>query len=135
MRAIPPVIGAVYHFASGLSIMPVSEHKVTHRTVCNIVDLPASCCPVSKNPKGGTLALTYQPEKWVLEVYSLRELARRFIGGFDATEHYPAERNMEGMVELIAQMVADAVGTEVSFRADVLLDCGRMIVEGEVSPL
>lgn len=133
--AIRPVTGAVYHSASGLYIMPVSAHKVAHRTVCNIVDIPDSCCPVSKNPKGGTLALTYQPEKWVIEVYSLRELTRRFVGGFDATEHYPAERNMEGMVELIAQMVADALGVDVSFRADVLLDCGRMIVEGEVSPL
>jgi hypothetical protein len=128
------ITGAINHAATGLLIMPVSGHKVTGRTLCNIVDLPVCCCPISKNPRGGTLSLTYQPDKWVVEVYSLRELAQRFVGGFDATEHYPAERNMEGMAELIAQMVADAVGTDVCFRADVLLDCGRMIVEGEVSP-
>lgn len=130
-----PITGAIPHATTGLSIMPVSDHRVTGRTLCNIVDLPADCCPVSKNPKGGTLALTYQPDKWVVEVYSLRDLAQRFVGGFDSTEHYPAERNMEGMAELIAQMVADAIGVDVSFHADVLLDCGRMIIEGEVSPL
>lgn len=129
-----PITGAELHPSTGLYAMPVSDYRVTGRSICNIVEIPSSCCPITKNPKGGTISLTYSPEQRVIEVYSLRELARRFVGGFDATDHYPAERNMEGMVELMAQMVADAVGVDVSFSASIVLDCGQMIVSGEVSP-
>jgi hypothetical protein len=129
------ISGAVLHAASGLSVMPVSDHRVASRTVTNTIALPSSCCPVSGNPRAGsTLNLIYQPKKWVVEVYSLRELTQRFVGGFEATEHYPAERNMEGMVELIAQMVADAVDVDVSFSASIVLDCGSLTLSGKVSP-
>lgn len=115
--------------------MPLSGYKTAGLTITNTVAIPASCCPVSKNPCAGSeIAFCYQPDKWVVEVYSLRELARRFVGGLEATEHYPTERNMEGLCELMAQMVADAVGAGVSFTASIVLDCGKMGVSGEVSP-
>ena len=93
---------------AGLLIMPCDTHGgsmvMTHK--CNI---PASCCPISKNPKAGsTIAFTYTPDGWVVEVYSLDALMKEFQGGYKGNDHYPAERNMEGMCQLLCRMVSAA---------------------------
>jgi hypothetical protein len=98
------------------------------------VDIPP-CCPVSGNPKAGsTLTLMYRPGAWVLEVYALRSLVARFRGGFPGVGRYPAERNMEGMVQLVAQMAADALAVPVRARAELVLDAGRMILTARALP-
>jgi hypothetical protein len=116
---------------AGLLIMPCELHGgsmiMTH--LCNI---PAPCCPVSKNPKSGsTISFTYTPNSWVVEVYSLESLLKQFQGGYKGNNHYPAERNMEGMCQLLCKMVSDALGIEVSYRADINLDCGGMTLTGK----
>lgn len=110
---------------SGLRLMP-RQHDAVGIRQHHSVDLP-EMCPVSRNPQpGSTLALSYTPGQWVLEVYGIREVVRRFVGGFPGDGHYPAERNMEGSVQLIAQMAADALGVPVRARAGLVLDAGRM---------
>ena len=99
-----------------------------------VVPLPP-CCPVSGNPReGSTLTLAYLPEGWCIEVYSLQQVLRRFVGGWRGTERYPAERNMEGMVALLAQMAADALQRRVRFRAELVLDTGKMTFRGAATP-
>lgn len=85
------------------------------------------CCPVTGNPReGSTLSIAYVPAGWCLEVYSLRKTVQAFRGGFPGRGRYPAERNMEGMIRLLAQMAADALGVPVAVRAELVLDAGRM---------
>lgn len=127
------ISGATLHPSTGLFIMPMATHKAT-LSVEHVLELPV-CCPVSGNPKTGSkLSLYYPPDKWVIEVYSLKALVSRFVGGFESTEYYPSERNMEGMCQLIAQMCADAIDTGVEFRADLVLDAGGMVLTGSATP-
>jgi NADPH-dependent 7-cyano-7-deazaguanine reductase QueF len=115
-----------------LSTMPVTHSA---RMACRHRILLPPCCPVSGNPQeGSALTLRYVPNRATLEVYSLESLVRQFIGGFDGDERYPAERNMEGMVQLIAQMAADALCVSVRFRARLVLDAGQMEIAGEACP-
>jgi hypothetical protein len=93
------------------------------------------CCPVSGNPReGSTLTLAYEPAGWCLEVYSLRRVVSRFVGGWGGTPEYPPERNMEGMVATLAQMAADALAVAVEFDADLVLDVGPMRLTGSAEP-
>ena len=120
---------------AGLLVMPCDTHGgtiiMTHK--CNI---PSPCCPISKNPKvGSTISFTYTPDGWVVEVYSLDALVKEFQGGYKGNDHYPAERNMEGMCQLLCRMVSDAIGLSVTYRADIILDCGGMVLMGECKPL
>jgi hypothetical protein len=115
----------------------IGIHGAIPTKVSHAVLLPPVCCPVSKNPKvGSTLRLSYAPGDRSLEVYSLSALLRRFVGGYPGSVcgTYPAERNMEGMIQLVAQMSADALGVPVSARAHCLLDTGEMIVRGRATP-
>ena len=126
-----PINGAVPHESTRLALMPVSLHsrgaKITHS-----LRLP-ECCPISKNPKqGSVLFIEYFAEAFCLEVYSLKALVREFIGGFEGRDGYPPERNMEGMVCLIAKMCADALKQPVTYRASLILDAGDMLICGEV---
>lgn len=116
---------------AGLLIMPCELHggSMTMTHVCNI---PASCCPISKNPKAGsTITFTYIPEGWVVEVYSLESLLKQFQGGYTGSDQYPLERNMEGMCQLLCRMISDALKLNVSYRAEINLDCGGMILTGQ----
>lgn len=126
----------VTHEASALRVMRrsyedspiVSRHRV---------ELPPVCCPVSKNPKEGSwLSLRYAPDEWVLEVYSLQALLKKFVGGYPGSPcgRYPSERNMEGMITLVSQMVSDALSVPVHYRALCLLDTGELDIRGKVSP-
>lgn len=119
--------------ASGLRSQEVTGPDVGLRQ-SHSVKLPAMC-PASGNPQlGSELALMYRPAGWCLEVYSLDQLLQRFVGGWRGNEHYPPERNMEGACALIAQMVADAVGVPVRFRARLILDTSPMRLSGTAKP-
>ena len=101
-------------------------------TMTHVCNIPAPCCPISKNPKAGsTITFTYIPEGWVVEVYSLDALLKQFQGGYKGSDQYPLERNMEGMCQLLCRMISDALKLDVSYRADINLDCGGMILTGQ----
>ncbi len=118
---------------SGLRLMERCHEGVQMRCQ-HRVPLP-ECCPISHNPLAGSaLTLTYRPRQWVLEVYGLRTLVGRFRGGFPGVGPYPPERNMEGMIQLLAQMSADAVGVPVHARADLVLDTGGMVLTAYARP-
>ena len=120
--------------ASGLRVQEVTGPAIPRAHLSNTVDLP-QVCPVSGNPRAGsTLVFTYRPQGWCLEVYSVVQLVDRFRGGFKGRGRYPAERNMEGMIHLLAQMAADALGVPVNARADLVLDAGRMRVRAKATP-
>lgn len=126
---------AVRHETTGLLLMPRTSHGARCLTVSHTVDIPHACCPRSRNPlTGSTITLTYDAETQSIEVYSLQALLKKFIGGWAGNSAYPAERNMEGMVELVARMAADALGVTVFFSSKILLDCGEMEVSGEAVP-
>lgn len=120
--------------ASGLRIQALTGGPVAKTVVRNRAGLPVMC-PISGNPRAGSdLTLTYRPVGWVLEVYSIVQLLRRFRGGWPGTAEYPAERNMEGAIQLIAQMSADALGVPVRARASLVLDAGAMDVVVQAHP-
>jgi len=100
----------------------------------HVIGLP-QCCPVSQNPRAGsTLRLTYEECGRCLEVYSICDTVRGFVGGWDGNERYPAERSMEGMIATLAQMAADVLGVPVTFRADLVLDVGGLRLSGRAEP-
>jgi 7-cyano-7-deazaguanine reductase len=118
---------------SGLRTQAVTGPAVQmhHR---HIVALP-SCCPVSGNPReGSTLTVAYTSAGCCLEVYSLCQVVNRFVGGWRGTQRYPAERNMEGMIATIAQMVADALERPVVVRGNLLLDTGPLTLKCRAFP-
>lgn len=82
----------------------------------NRVYLPR-CCPVSKNPEPGShLSLRYRVRGQMLEVFSLKAYIESFVGG-----HPDGTRNMETMVQKIAQECATLLGTTVYAHAFLLL--------------
>lgn len=98
-----------------LETMP-NERTGVETWVENRMELPR-CCPVSKNPQPGSfLTLRYRAGDRVLEVYSLRQHVQLYVGG-----HPDGVRNMEAMVQDIAQSCADALGVRVKARADLVL--------------
>ena len=82
----------------------------------NRLSLPR-CCPVSKNPQpGSTLTLRYLARGRVLEVYSLKAYIESFVDG-----HMDGTRNMEAMIQRIAQTCANLLQTPVRATADLEL--------------
>jgi len=107
---------------SGLRTMDTAAYPV--RTLAHVTfPLPTSCCPVSRNPQSGSITVRFRPSGRVLEVYSVTAYLKKFIGG-----HPGGERNMEGMIEMIARDCAAALGVRVRVRADMVLDTGRMVL-------
>lgn len=118
---------------SGLRVQEVTGPDA-RMVESHTLDLPA-CCPRSGNPQpGSTITVRYKPLGWCLEVYSLAALLRLFVGGFPGAGPYPAERNMEGMIRLLAQMAADALGVSVSVVASLKLDAGGMTLRVRARP-
>lgn len=120
---------------SGLRTQRITGPDVA-TTLRHTLPLPRMC-PVSGNPQpGSVLAISYQgaPGGWCLEKYSVQHLLRRFERGWRGTPSYPAERNMEGAVRLLARMFADAVEVPVVVRARLRLDGGdRMTIRAEAA--
>jgi len=93
-----------------------NEHPELRQRLENVLPLP-ECCPVSRNPRpGSTLTIRYRPGPWVLEVYSLKAHVQRFVGG-----HPDGTRNMEAMIQRIAQDCADLLEIPVFCHAHLLL--------------
>lgn len=124
-KLTPGEIPDVRSHESGLKTQAVTGPNVSMSQMHRL-ELPA-CCPVSANPQPGSyVEISYRSEAWCLEVYALAATIQRFVGGWPGTPSYPADRNMEGMIRLLAQMSADALGVPVTVRAYLMLDAGRM---------
>lgn len=78
-------------------------------------DLP-QCCPVTKNPQPGSfIRIRYRPNGHILEVQSLHDYIKEYIGGrLDI-------RSMEGMIQNIAQDCAKSAGVKVKVTAKLIL--------------
>jgi NADPH-dependent 7-cyano-7-deazaguanine reductase QueF len=102
-------------------------------TEWHILPLP-SCCPVSKNPQPGSyLMIAYQPQNSFLEVYSLHRFIQKFVGGYNDGQHHI--REMETMIDTIAQTCADTLETPVVIGAYIILQHNdQMVVVSSASP-
>lgn len=74
------------------------------------------CCPVTKNPQPGSfIRIKYRPQKKILEVQSLHNYIREYIGGrLDV-------RSMEGMIQNITQDCANSSGVKVRVKARLII--------------
>jgi NADPH-dependent 7-cyano-7-deazaguanine reductase QueF len=85
----------------------VNQHPSIPLMQWHVLDIP-SACPVSGNPQAGSfLMLAYTPKACFLEVYSLRKYLESYVGGREGI------RDMEGMIQAIAQDCANAIGVNV----------------------
>lgn len=85
----------------------------------HILDIPV-CCPVSKNPRSGsTITISYYPVGQSLEVASLIVLIHSFKGGLYDDTGQLIVRDMEGMVQRIAQECARLLSIPVTVEADL----------------
>jgi NADPH-dependent 7-cyano-7-deazaguanine reductase QueF len=74
-------------------------------------------CPVSGNPRlGSSVTICYKANDWFLEVASLKDLVDSYKGGKGDV------RSMEGMLQEIAQLCADALKVDVTLHSFLLLD-------------
>jgi NADPH-dependent 7-cyano-7-deazaguanine reductase QueF len=77
-------------------------------------------CPFSHNPQTGSqLAILYRPQRTFLEVYALNAYIEDFKGGRGGV------RDMEGMIQTIAQDCANMLDTCVSVGALIRLHDGN----------
>ena len=89
----------------------------------------AGMCPVSRNPQeGSTLIISYRPHALFLEVDSLYAYVMSYRGGKGDI------RDMEGMIQQIAQDCANTIGVKVRARAYIILQRGAMEVLSIASP-
>lgn len=74
------------------------------------------CCPVTKNPQPGSfLKIKYRPRENILEVQSLHDYIKEYVGGrLDV-------RSMEGMIQNIAQDCANSTGVKVKVTCRLIL--------------
>ena len=85
----------------------------------HILDIPV-CCPVSKNPRpGSTITISYYPIGQSLEVASLIAFIHSFKGGLYDEAGELVVRDMEGMINHIAQECARILETSVTIEADL----------------
>ena len=101
------------------------NEKRCHRTKeRHILPLPP-CCPVSGNPReGSVLEIEYTVLDKILEVASLRAYVDSYMGGRGDV------RSMEGMIQQITQDCANAVQTTVHVIARLTIEPNqRMEIE------
>lgn len=109
------------------NLRPAVQLAETHR-----LELPPMC-PVSRNPKAGSYVLIrYVPAACFLEVYSLQAYVRRFVGGWLRDGQHI--RDMEQVIQTMAQDCAQALGVPVAVRARLVLDAGGMTLRGRAAP-
>lgn len=108
-----------------IDVMPnqleIKGHEQTHRIYFH------DFCPISGNPaEGSFVEITYKPEKFFLEVYSLYD----FIFSFQYGGKYKGNfvRDMEQLIQVIHNECTIALGVQVTTKAYLLLDKGEMRV-------
>lgn len=87
-------------------------------------------CPFSHNPQEGShLIILYRPERTFLEVYALEAYVNDYKGGRGAV------RDMEGMIQQVAQDCANALDTCVTVGAVIRRHDGNtMLVMSQTMP-
>ena len=93
-------------------------------SVSHALPVPAGACPVSRNPIGGTLEVSYRPASVVAEVVSLHQLL-----SYATTEHPEGARSMEGLACWIRREVALALGVPVAVRLTLTIMPGPQVYE------
>ena len=92
------------------------QTKQTHE-----VDIPP-LCPKTGNPiMGSTLTITYIPEEFMLEVYSLGEYVAAFIGSNEV-------RDIELLTQVVARDCHSALGVQVSVVGKFILNIGQTVI-------
>lgn len=92
---------------------------------CHILPLP-QCCPVSHNPlPGSTIKILYRPSKHVLDVLDLPSYIHRFVGGLRFKDGTLDVRDMEHMIQRIADDCCEALGMPVRVYATLFLRPGK----------
>lgn len=94
------------------------------------------CCPISKNPRPGSIVrIGYAPKAGiVLPVEDLAAMVAEYVGGFRSI------RAMEEMIQDIARRCADIVKTTVFADADLIIappfggEMQKMRVKVEATP-
>lgn len=85
--------------------------------VSHSVPLP-QCCPVSGNPlPGSVLKVFYFPNKTVFPVENLASFISEYVNGHALRD----VRNMEEMIQDLAERVCEEVGVNVRATADLLI--------------
>lgn len=85
-------------------------------------------CPVSTNPKAGSfIEITYTPQDYFLEVYSLQKFVDSFSGGKRLRDTFI--RDMEQTIQAISQECVYCVQVPCQVKAHLILDCGEMDLE------
>lgn len=91
--------------------------QMAQRHVVNVPPL----CPVTGNPQAGSrMTVTYVPEARLLELYSLTDYVRSFIG-------HKTVRDIEHFAQTLAQDCADALGVPVSVQAHFVLNIDQVV--------
>lgn len=99
----------------------VLSSVVDGRWQTHLIELPV-CCPVSKNPRSGSvLLIRYQPNGLVLEVGALYAYLYQYKGGLRDDQGNILVRDMEGMISLIAEHCSQALGVPVHVRATLMI--------------
>jgi NADPH-dependent 7-cyano-7-deazaguanine reductase QueF len=107
------------HKMSLLKTLPNSTTGNMRET--HILPIPP-CCPVSKNPRpGSTITISYRPSGCSLEIASLYAYIHAFRGGLYDDHGQLVIRDMEGMIQRIADDCASLLGVDVEVIADLQL--------------
>jgi hypothetical protein len=104
--------------AGSAGLRVVAAHHVSR--IDHVLRVPRGACPVSRNPIGGTLAISYMPAGSALEVVSLHNaLVWACSGGAGAP------RSAEELSAWAARESAKALGVPVTVTLDLTLRPGR----------
>jgi len=97
----------------------------------HVLTVPRGACPVSRNPLGGTLTLSYEPAGRALEVVSLHDALAWACGPAKGSP-----TSAEGLALWAAKTAAAALGVPVTARLVLLLRPGNqtLTVESEGRP-
>jgi len=106
-----------------------NESRCDHTESAHEFDIDG-LCPVSGNPlPGSMIRIQYIPERWYLEVYSLKHYIESFRGGKDDI------RSMEGMLQAVAKDCSESVEVPVTVIARLVIHPGqRMIITTKHNP-
>jgi NADPH-dependent 7-cyano-7-deazaguanine reductase QueF len=108
-----------------------NEKRCHRMTQTHKLSIPP-CCPMSGNPLDGSfIEITYQPDKLILEVASLRSFVDSYKGGKGEI------RSMEGMIQDITRICANTVRVMVHSVAmlninpgqSMKLECAALVTE------
>lgn len=91
-----------------------NQYPELKTVVKHIIELPI-LCQASQNPKAGsTIAISYQADQVLLELFSLEKYIRAFIG-------HQTVRDLEYFTQAIALECQNALKVEVTVHADIIL--------------